>query len=212
MTRGDIIVISAPSGAGKTTICRALLSLVKGIVLSISYTTRERRTGEAGGKDYYYVSDQEFGNMVNCNEFLECANVFGNWYGTSRSVVETIVSGGNDALLEIDVQGGTAVKAAIPEAILIGILPPDREALRKRLFDRARDSRADIERRLDEAWKEIAELQKYDYIVVNNELETAVRQVECIVMAQRSRRERMQSIVDVILSEKGDGWDGSDNG
>ena len=212
MKRGNIIVISAPSGSGKTTICRALLSLVKGIVLSISYTTRERRTGESGGKDYYYVSEQEFGNMINCNEFLECANVFGNWYGTSRSAVETIVSGGNDALLEIDVQGGTAVKAAIPEAVLIGILPPGRETLCKRLFDRARDSRADIERRLDEAWKEIAELQKYDYIVVNNELETAVRQVECIVTAQRSRRERMQSIVDVILSEKGDGWDGSDNG
>ena len=199
MTRGGIIVISAPSGAGKTTICRSLLSLVKGIVLSVSYTTRERRPGETGGKDYYYVSEQEFGNMINCNEFLECANVFGNWYGTSRSVVEAIVSGGNDALLEIDVQGGNAVKAAIPEAILIGILPPDRETLRKRLLGRARDSREDIERRLDEAWKEIAELQKYDYIVVNNELETAVRQVECIVMAQRSSWGRMKSIMDVIL-------------
>jgi len=212
LTRGDIIVISAPSGSGKTTICRALLSRVEKIVLSVSYTTRERRLGEAGGKDYYYVGEQEFGNMVKCNEFLEYAKVFGNWYGTSRSVVEAIVSGGNDALLEIDVQGGGAVKAAIPDAVLIGILPPDRETLRKRLFGRGRDSREDIERRLDEAWKEISELRKYDYIVVNRDLETAIRQVECIVRAQRLRWERTKSVVDVILHEKGDGQDGSDNG
>ena len=212
MTRGDIIVISAPSGSGKTTICRALLSRVEKIVMSISYTTRERRSGEAGGDDYYYVDEQKFDNMVNNNEFLEYANVFGNWYGTSRSVVESIVSGGDDALLEIDVQGGSAVKAAVPEAVLIGILPPDRDTLRKRLVDRARDSNEDIERRLDEAWKEIAELHKYDYIVVNKDLETAVRQVECIVRARRLRCERTKNAVDVILSEKGDWQDGSDNG
>jgi len=128
VTHGDIIVISAPSGSGKTTICRALLSRVENIVLAVSYTTRERRVGEVDGKDYYYVCETEFGNMINRNEFLEYANVFGNWYGTSRSVVEAIASGRNDALLEIDVQGGNAVKAAIPEAILIGILPPDRDA------------------------------------------------------------------------------------
>ena len=173
-TRGDIIVISAPSGSGKTTICRALLACVEGLVLSVSYTTRERRTGEAGGKDYYYVDETEFDNMIDCNEFLEHANVYGHRYGTSRSAVEAIVSGGEDALLEIDVQGGRSVKAAAPGAVLIGILPPDRETLRKRLFGRARDSREDIERRLEEAWKEIAELREYDYIVVNRDLETAV--------------------------------------
>jgi len=208
VTHGDIIVISAPSGSGKTTICRALLSRVENIVLAVSYTTRERRVGEVDGKDYYYVCETEFGNMINRNEFLEYANVFGNWYGTSRSVVEAIASGRNDALLEIDVQGGNAVKAAIPEAILIGILPPDRETLRERLIERARDSREDIERRLDEALKEIAGLQTYDYIVVNKDLETAIRQVECIVRAKRSRWERTKSVVDLILREKGDRQDG----
>ncbi len=212
MTRGDIIVISAPSGSGKTTICRALLARIEGLVLSISYTTREKRTGESGGKDYYYVSEQEFGNIKDCNGFLEYARVYGNWYGTSCATVDAIVSGGDDAVLEIDVQGGRAVKAVAPEAVLIGILPPDRETLRKRLFGRARDSREDMERRLEAAWKEISELREYDYIVVNKDLETAIRQVECIIRARRSRRERTKELVDRILRDKGEQRDGSGNG
>ncbi|MBE0603907.1 MAG: guanylate kinase [Deltaproteobacteria bacterium] len=212
MTRGDIIVISAPSGSGKTTICRALLARIEGLVLSISYTTREKRTGESGGKDYYYVNEQEFGKMKDCNEFLEYARVYGNWYGTSYGTVDAIVAGGEDAVLEIDVQGGRAVKAVVPEAVLIGILPPDREALRKRLFGRARDSREDMERRLEAAWKEISELREYDYIVVNKDLETAIRQVECIIRARRSRRERTKELVDRILRDKGEQRDGSSNG
>ncbi len=212
MTRGDIIVISAPSGSGKTTICRALLARVEGLVLSISYTTREKRKGEAGGRDYYYVDQQEFDNMVDCKEFLEYACVYGNWYGTSHATVDGIVSGGEDAVLEIDVQGGRSVKAAAPEAVLIGILPPDRETLRSRLVGRARDSREDIERRYEAARQEISELKGYDYLVVNKDLDTAVRQVECIVRARRSRRERMTEAVDGILREKGEGRDGSGNG
>lgn len=204
MSRGDIIVISAPSGSGKTTICRALLARVEGLVLSVSYTTREKRTGESGGKDYYYVNEQEFGNMIECKEFLEYARVYGNWYGTSHATVDAIVSGGEDAVLEIDVQGGRSVKAAVPDAVLIGILPPDRETLRRRLFGRARDSREDMERRLEAAWKEIEELKGYDYIIVNKDLETAVRQVECVIRAGRLRRERTMEIVDRILREKGE--------
>ncbi len=204
MARGDIIVISAPSGSGKTTICRALLARVEGLVLSVSYTTREKRTGESGGKDYYYVNEQEFGNMIECKEFLEYARVYGNWYGTSYATVDEIVSSGEDAVLEIDVQGGRAVKAAVPGAVLIGILPPDRETLRRRLFGRARDSREDMERRLEAAWKEIEELKKYDYIIVNKDLETAVRQVECVIRARRLRRERTMEMVDRILREKGE--------
>lgn len=211
MARGDIIVISAPSGSGKTTICRALLARVEGLVLSVSYTTREKRPGESGGKDYYYVNEQEFGNMIDCKEFLEYAKVYGKWYGTSYDTVDAIVSGGEDAVLEIDVQGGRAVKAVVPDAVLIGILPPDRATLKKRLFGRARDSRDEMERRLDAAWKEIEELKEYDYIVVNKDLETAVRQVECIVRARRSRRERAKELVDRILREKGEKPDGSCN-
>jgi guanylate kinase len=199
MARGDIFVISAPSGSGKTTICRALLARVEGLALSVSYTTRGKRPGETDGRDYYFVNGLEFDKMVKCKEFLEYACVYGNRYGTSRAVVDAIVATGRDALLEIDVQGGRAVKEAVPEAVRIGILPPDRETLKNRLFRRARDSREEMERRLEAARQEMAELKKYDYLVVNNDLDTAVRQVEWIVRARRLRRERTADAVDRIL-------------
>jgi len=199
MTRGDIFVVSAPSGSGKTTICRALLERVEGLVLSVSYTTRERKPGEVDGKDYRFVDPDEFDKMVVSKEFLEHARVYGNWYGTSRAVVEAIVATGRDALLEIDVQGGRSVKNAAPGAVRIGIVPPDRETLRSRLFGRARDSREEMERRLEAARQEMAELKTYDYLVVNKDLETAVRQVEWIVRARRLRRERTADAVDRIL-------------
>lgn len=199
MPRGDIFVISAPSGSGKTTICRALLARLEGLALSVSFTTRGKRPGETNGKDYYFVSVTQFDNMVKSKEFLEYACVYGNWYGTSRAAVDAIVATGRDALLEIDVQGGRSVKVAAPEAVRIGILPPDRETLRNRLFGRGRDSRDEMERRLEAARREMAELKMYDYLVVNNDLETAVRQVEWIVRACRLRRERTKDAVDRIL-------------
>lgn len=199
MARGDIFVISAPSGSGKTTICRALLARVEGLVLSVSYTTRGNRPGEAHGKDYFFVQADEFDKMVKTKEFLEYACVYGHWYGTSRAAVDSIVATGRDALLEIDVQGGRLVKEAAPESVRIGILPPDRETLRNRLFGRRRDSREEMERRLEAARQEMAELKTYDYLVVNNDLETAVREVECIVRARRLRRERTADAVDRIL-------------
>jgi guanylate kinase len=199
MGRGDIFVISAPSGSGKTTICRALLSGVERLTLSISYTTREKKPGETHGTDYYFVDEEEFDKMVKSKEFLEWAQVYGKRYGTSRSTVDAIVARGDDAVLEIDVQGGRSVKAAAPGAVLIGILPPDRETLRERLFGRGRDSREEMERRLEAARREIAELKGYDYLVVNEELETAVRQVEWIVRARRLRGERKTGAVDRIL-------------
>jgi guanylate kinase len=212
MTRGDIFVVSAPSGSGKTTICRALLGRVPGLALSVSYTTRERRPGERHGKDYYFVDEQEFDKMVNSKEFLESASVYGRRYGSSRAAVETIVSRGLDAVLEIDIQGGRSVKAAVPEAVLVGILPPDWETLRGRLYARARDSREEMERRLAEARRELSALKGYDYLVVNDDLETAVRQVEWIVRARRLRRERSSAAVDRILGETGEERDGSSNG
>ena len=212
VTRGDIFVISAPSGSGKTTICRALLSRVEGLSLSISCTTREKKPGEKDGVDYYFVDEEKFGNMLVSNEFLETASVYGRRYGTSRMAVEGIVSTGLDAVLEIDVQGGASVKAAIPGAVRIGILPPDWETLRARLTARARDSRPDIERRLAAARLEIRELGNYDYLVVNDDLETAVRQVEWIVRARRLRRERTIGAVGRILGKEGEERDGSSNG
>jgi guanylate kinase len=212
VTRGDIFVISAPSGSGKTTICRELLSRVEGLSLSVSWTTRERKPGEKDGVDYYFVDEVNFGNMLDSNEFLESATVFGRRYGTSRCAVEAIVSSGLDAVLEIDVQGGASVKAAIPEAVLVGILPPDRETLRKRLFARGRDSREEMERRLAAARREIRDLGRYDYLVVNDDLETAVRQVEWIVRARRLRRERTLGAIRRIIGREGEEENGSSNG
>ena len=212
MTRGDIFVISAPSGSGKTTICRALLSRVEGLSLSVSCTTRERKPGERDGVDYYFVDEDKFGNMLDSNEFLETALVYGRRYGTSRHSVEEIVSKGLDAVLEIDVQGGASVKAAVPDAVRIGILPPDWETLQARLTARDRDSREEIERRLAAARREIRELGNYDYLVVNDDLETAVRQVEWIVRARRLRRERAIDAIERILGKKGEERDGSSNG
>ena len=212
MTRGDIFVISAPSGSGKTTICRAVLARVEALSLSVSYTTRERKPGERDGVDYYFVDEERFGNMLNSNDFLETASVYGRRYGTSRLAVEAIVSKGLDAVLEIDVQGGASVKAAVPEAVRIGVLPPDWETLRARLTARDRDSRQEIERRLEAARIEIRELGSYDYLVVNDDLETAVRQVEWIVRARRLRRERTIGAIGRILGEKGEEANGSSNG
>jgi guanylate kinase len=210
--RGDIFVISAPSGSGKTTICRALLARVEALSLSVSYTTRGRKPGERDGVDYYFVDEERFGNMLDSNDFLETASVYGRRYGTSRLAVEAIVSKGLDAVLEIDVQGGASVKAAVPEAVRIGVLPPDWETLRARLTARDRDSRQEIERRLEAARLEIRELGRYDYLVVNDDLETAVRQVEWIVRARRLRRERTVGAIGRILGEKGEEPNGSCNG
>ena len=212
VTRGDIFVISAPSGSGKTTICRALLARVEGLSLSVSCTTRGRKSGEKDGVDYYFLDEVKFDKMINSKEFLETASVYGHRYGTSRRAVEAVVSKGLDAVLEIDVQGGASVKAAVPEAVRIGILPPDWESLRGRLTARARDSREEIERRLAAARLEIRELGNYDYLVVNDDLETAVRKVEWIVRARRLRRERTIGAVGRILGEEGEERNGSSNG
>ena len=199
MERGDVFVISAPSGSGKTTICRLLLEKVEGLELSISYTTRPRKNGETEGKDYHFISDDKFDKMISLKEFLEYATVYGRRYGTSRDAVGKTVSRGTDVVLEIDVQGGRKVKEALPGAVLIGIFPPDWETLSRRLQDRGRDSREEMEARLEAAGKEMTELLTYDFLVVNDSLEKAVTQVEWIVRAQRLRRERVRRTRERIL-------------
>jgi guanylate kinase len=200
MERGDVFVISAPSGSGKTTICRSLLQRVEGLELSISYTTRPRKPGETDGKDYYFINDEKFDRMLCLKEFLEYASVYGNRYGTSRAGVLSIVSRGVDAVLEIDVQGGGEVKETLPEAILVGIFPPDWETLARRLTGRGRDSREEMETRLEAAGREMRELLAYDYLLVNDDLEKAVTQMEWIVRAHRLRRERVRARMEKILN------------
>ncbi len=200
MERGDVFVVSAPSGSGKTTICHKLLKRVEGLELSVSYTTRPKKNGEEEGRDYYFTDAAAFDNMIKEKEFLEYALVYGNRYGTSGKVVESIVSRGNDAVLEIDVQGGRKVRSALPEAVLVGIFPPDWSTLEKRLSGRGRDSRKEMEIRLRAAGEEMRELLLYDYLVVNDDLETAVSRVEWIVRAHRLRRDRVRRRMEQILA------------
>ncbi len=190
MEQGDVFVVSAPSGSGKTTICRMLVERLDRICLSISYTTRPRRQGETEGKDYYFIGPEKFDKMVNSREFLEHASVYGHRYGTSREAVSAIVSRGDDVVLEIDVQGGRTVKKELPGAVLIAVLPPDRRSLEERLVRRGRDSVEEMRERLRAADEESKELLLYDYIVVNDDLGAAVDSVEWIVRAARLRRER----------------------
>lgn len=199
MKKGDVFVISAPSGSGKTTICRSLIGRVEGLELSVSYTTRPRKPGEEDGKDYFFVSEEKFDKMINLQEFLEHASVYGNRYGTSRERVRSIVSRGIDAVLEIDVQGGRKVKESLPEAVLVGIFPPDWNTLERRLAGRGRDSREEMETRLEAAGREMRELLGYDFLVVNDDLEKAVAQVEWIVRSHRLRRERVRGRMESIL-------------
>jgi guanylate kinase len=190
MEKGDVIVISAPSGSGKTTICRMLAKRLDNMELSISYTTRPRKQGEVNGADYYFIKKEKFDKMVVSREFLEFASVYGQRYGTSREAVRSIVSRGKDAVLEIDVQGGKKVKKELPEAILVAVFPPDRRSLEKRLIGRGRDSVEEVKARLQAADDEARELLSYDYLVVNDDLEQAVSRVEWIVRAARLRRKR----------------------
>ena len=205
MEKGDVFVISAPSGSGKTTICRMLVQRVENIQLSVSYTTRPRKEGEVEGKDYYFVKQEIFDKMEFSREFLESASVYGNRYGTSREAVRTIVSRGRDAVLEIDIQGGRKVKQELPEAVLVGIFPPDWKSLEMRLTGRGRDTSEEMKARLRAAADEARQLLSYDYLVVNDDLGAAVTRVEWIVRAARLRRDRALVRMSKIVNRTGEG-------
>ncbi|MGA6992446.1 MAG: guanylate kinase [Candidatus Deferrimicrobiaceae bacterium] len=205
MEKGDVIVISAPSGSGKTTICRMLVKRVDNMELSLSYTTRPRKQGEVDGNDYYFIEPEKFDRMIISREFLEFASVYGHRYGTSREAVRSIVSRGKDAVLEIDVQGGKKVKKELPAAILVAVFPPDRRSLENRLIGRGRDSAEEVRARLRAADDEARELLSYDYLVVNDDLDAAVSRVEWIVRAARLRRERAFGRLAKIVDGTGKG-------
>ena len=205
METGDVFVISAPSGSGKTTICRMLVQRMDNVELSISYTTRPRKRSEEDGKDYYFIDSKKFDKMVICRELLEFASVYGNRYGTSREAVLSIVSRGKDAVLEIDVQGGRKVKGELPEAVLVAVFPPDWGSLEQRLIGRGRETPEEVRDRLRAAKEEVRDLLSYDYLVVNDDLEAAVTRVEWIVRATRYRRERAAVRLAKIFDADGEG-------
>jgi len=183
-----VYIVSAPSGSGKSTLVTKLFETVRQLDFSISYTTREPRGSEQNGKEYFFVSKPEFESMIAANEFLEHAEVFGNYYGTAQRFLREAEARGNDLLLDIDVQGAYQIKQRIPEAVRIFILPPDREKLEWRLRNRGLDSEEVIRRRLDTARREIENYEKYDYILVNNLLDQSADELKDIVVAERLRK------------------------
>ncbi len=194
-----LFIISAPSGSGKSTLLRRVLAQDGKLVFSISYTTRPPRGKEVHGKDYFFVSRQEFQQHVAREEFLEWAEVFGHYYGTHRRFLEQAVAEGKDLVLDIDVQGARQLKSKYPDAVSVFILAPSRDILEQRLRARSEDSDEVIERRLRKAAEEIRNCHDYDYILVNRDVEQATDALAGIFKAERLRRSRMESEIRPIL-------------
>ena len=189
---GILFVISAPSGTGKTTLCRRLLKEVDGITFSISYTTRAPRKGELHGKDYFFVDRETFEKMIKEDAFLEYACVYGNYYGTSKAFVEERLSKGEDLILDIDVQGAKQVFEKMKDAVGIFIFPPSIEELKKRLINRGTDPMEVIEKRLKEAKWEIEQSGMYHYWVLNDDLERAYQELKSVIIAERLKSHRLK--------------------
>jgi len=185
-----IYIISAPSGSGKSTLVNELLKLVPDLDFSISYTTRATRGSEQNGKQYHFVSREKFEQMIRDDEFLEHANVFGNYYGTARRFLQEAEGKRHDLLLDIDVQGAEQMKRKLPEAVSIFVLPPDRKTLEWRLRKRSEDAEEVIHRRLVTASREIENYDKYDYILINDDLGESIESLQAIVLSERLRRSR----------------------
>lgn len=188
-TPSSLFIVCAPSGAGKTSLVNALLRRDARIKLSVSYTTRSPRPGEVDGREYHFVAREQFQQMIDAGAFLECAEVHGNFYGTSQAWIKQQLSGGSDLLLEIDWQGAAQVRHLFPGCVSVFIMPPSVHSLRERLTQRGQDSEAVIERRLAAAREEIAHVGEFDYVIINQDFEVALDDLASIVRAQRLRRD-----------------------
>ena len=180
-----LFIISAPSGAGKTTICREALKRFKDITYSISYTTRKPRNGEQDGIDYYFITTEEFKKKIESNKWVEWAEVYGNFYGTSAEFLDTCLASGKHILLDIDIQGTIQIKKRYPDSVTIFIMPPSLETLRARLESRGTDTRQVIERRLEAAKKEMGKKELYRHIIINDQLSRAVSELIEIIESYR---------------------------
>ncbi len=192
MSSGDLIVITAPSGTGKTTLIRRLLAGVDGIDFSVSVTTRPKREGEVEGRDYHFVSSDRFDRMVAAGELLEWAEVHGRKYGTGARQVDESLAAGRDVLLDVDTQGAESIRRLRPGAVLVFIMPPDFETLAGRLKGRGLEPDEEVDRRIGAASSEVGKYVQYDYVVINDTIERALRALEGIVLARRSLRARQE--------------------
>lgn len=197
-TRGQLIVLSGPSGVGKSTVIAELLGERKDIYFSVSFTTRNPRVGEADGVNYNFVSREEFERMIAADELLEYAQYVGNYYGTSLKVIQDKLAAGVDVLLDIDVQGAAKVRSKCPEAVLIFIIPPSFEELSRRLHGRATDNEDVIAGRLQKAREEYQQIPNYDYLVVNDKVSTAAAEIISILTAEDCRTRNRLSLVEGV--------------
>ena len=204
MSKGTLFVVSAPSGAGKTSLVKALRESLGGLAVSVSHTTRAQRPGEEYGRDYFFVERPDFERMIEAGAFLEHARVFDNHYGTARLTVEAGLKGGQDILLEIDWQGARQVRSLMPECVSIFVLPPSLETLGKRLEGRGQDGPETISRRMRDARSEMSHYGEYDYLVVNDDFGEALSELRDIVLAQRLKTARQaaryRSLIEELLA------------
>ncbi len=197
--KGNLIIISSPSGGGKGTLIKEVLKIVPDIGYSVSFTTRKMRGTEENGRDYFFVGKAQFEELIRKDEFLEFAEVHGNFYGTSMSFAKAEIDSGRDVVLEIDVQGAESVRKKFPEAVSIFILPPSFEVLQKRLTARATEKKVDLDLRLKNSFREVKCFEEFEYIVVNNEVTKATNDLKLIILADRLKRIRQSNSIKAIL-------------
>lgn len=197
--KGLLIVVSGPSGAGKGTICKALLEKHDDLYISVSATTRQPRAGEVDGVNYHFITKEDFIKRVEQKDFLEYAEVYGNYYGTPKSRVEEMIDSGKNVILEIDIQGALKVKENFKEGVFIFILPPSMEELKQRIIKRGSETPESLMRRFKSAYQEINYISKYNYAVVNDVVDVAVSKIEGIITAEKCRVDRIK---DTILDSK----------
>jgi guanylate kinase len=192
--KGLLIVLSGPSGAGKGTICKALMEKEKDLKLSISATTRPPRSGEIEGKNYFFKTEEEFEKMIENDSFLEWAKVYDHYYGTPKDFVLKNLDEGNDVVLEIDIQGALKIKEKFPEGIFIFILPPSMEELKNRIKKRGTETEEEIIKRFKSAYEELNYVSRYNYVVINDSIEEAVEKIRAIIIAEKCRVDRNKDL------------------